>query len=93
MLPVTNVSVGTEYDPARWNDRSLHHDVAVTTFGHGGHRCPAQRFSISAIVRTVDRLRTTFELTPRFDRVDPLPLQIGGVGRAAAPCPVEYRVP
>jgi len=69
----------------------LHHDVRVTTFGHGGHRCPAQRFSISAIVRTVERLQAAFEMTPEFTRVEPLPLQIGGMARAAAPCPVVYR--
>ena len=90
MLPLTNVSVGADFDPRRWNDRALHHDVSVTTFGHGAHRCPAQRFSISAIVRTVDRLQRTFVLTPDFAAVDPLPLQIGGVARAAAPCPVRY---
>ena len=71
-------------------DRSLNHDVRVTTFGHGGHRCPAQRFSVSAIVRTVTRLHETFAMTPRFSAVEPLPQQIGGVGRAAAACPVEY---
>jgi cytochrome P450 len=90
MLPVTNVCVGTSYDPARWRDRTLTHDVRVTTFGHGSHRCPAQRFSVSAIVRTVERLHSAFAMTPRFRSVEPLPQQIGGVGRAAAPCPVEY---
>jgi cytochrome P450 len=91
MLPVTNVHVGVAYEPGRWHDRALQQDVAVTTFGRGGHRCPAQRFSISAIVRTVARLQATFDLRPRFDRVEPRPLQIGGVGRASAPCPVDYR--
>ena len=90
MLPLTNIYVGETYEPARWNDRTLHHDVRVTTFGHGGHRCPAQRFSVSAIVRTVARLQETFVLTPQFARVEPLPQQIGGVARAAAPCPVGY---
>ena len=90
MLPLTNMWVGAAYDPARWRDRSLHHDVRVTTFGHGSHRCPAQRFSVSAIVRAVARLHETFELTPRFATVEPLPRQIGGVARTAAPCPVDY---
>ena len=63
----------------------------VTTFGHGPHRCPAQRFSLSAIRRAVHRLVDGYELTPAFDRVRPLPLQIGGVARAADPCPVAYR--
>ncbi len=92
MLPVTNCErVGTAYEPSRWADRALHHDVTVTTFGHGPHRCPAQRFSISAIVRTITRLRERYELTPQFDRVVPMPGQLGGVARAASPCRVSYR--
>ena len=39
----------------------------VTTFGHGSHRCPAQRFSLSAIGRAVERLFATFEMQPGFD--------------------------
>jgi cytochrome P450 len=93
MLPLTNTDrPGAEYDPSRWGDRALHHDVTVTTFGHGSHRCPAQRFSLSAIVRTVGRLRETFAMTPQFDAVTPLPSQIGGVARSASPCPVVYRL-
>ena len=92
MLPLTNSErPGTAYEPSRWRDRSLHHDVTVTTFGHGPHRCPAQRFSVSAIVRTIDRLSSTFELTPAFDAVVPLSAQIGGVARSEMPCPVSYR--
>jgi cytochrome P450 len=90
MLPVTNDEIGADFSPARWRDRVLHHDVRVTTFGHGGHRCPAQRFSVSAIVRTVDRLRSTFAMTPQFSGVTPLPFQIGGVARTGEPCPVAY---
>ena len=63
----------------------------MTTFGHGAHRCPAQRFSVSAIVRTVARLLATFEMTPAFTEVVPLPAQIGGVARSADPCLVSYR--
>jgi cytochrome P450 len=92
MLPLTNSErIGSDYEPHRWRDRSLHHDVRVTTFGHGPHRCPAQRFSVSAIVRTVGRMLSTFVMTPAFDEVVPLPTQIGGVARSAYPCVVAYR--
>ena len=92
MLPVTNCDrLGTAYDPSRWADRALHHDVTVTTFGHGAHRCPAQRFSISAIVRTIEQLQQKYALTARFDHVVPMPGQLGGVARAAAPCRVSYQ--
>jgi len=93
MLPVTNCErLGATFEPGRWNDRALHHDVTVTTFGHGPHRCPAQRFSTSAIVRTVRALLDRFELVPRFDAVTPPAAQIGGVARSANPCPVDYRL-
>jgi cytochrome P450 len=92
MLPLTNSErLGIDYAPRRWSDRSLHRDVTVTTFGHGPHRCPAQRFSITAIVRTVARLTSTFTMTPEFDEVIPMPTQIGGVARSAKPCVVSYR--
>ncbi len=93
MLPVTNCEhAGALYDPSRWEQRALHHDVTVTTFGHGSHRCPAQRFSISAIVRTIDCLQDRYIMTPQFERIIPLSGQIGGVARSAEPCRVRYRL-
>lgn len=100
MLPLTNTSAApglTTFRPDRWAGRRLRDEASlparelVTTFGHGPHRCPAQRFSISAIGRAVQALLTTYELTPEFAEVRPLPRQIGGVARADAPCPVAYR--
>jgi cytochrome P450 len=100
MVPLTNTSAapGLEgFDPDRWSGRRLRDADAlatpelVVTFGHGPHRCPAQRFSLSAIGRAVQRLLTEYELDPAFDTIRPLPLQIGGVARAADPCPVRYR--
>lgn len=100
MVPLTNTTAmpGLEgFDPDRWAGRRLRDEgllparELVTTFGHGPHRCPAQRFSLSAIGRAVRRLFDAYELEPGFDSVHPLPLQIGGVARAADPCPVSYR--
>jgi cytochrome P450 len=100
MLPVTNLTAAPGfdgYDPDRWDGRRLRDEAdlgareEVTTFGHGSHRCPAQRFSLSAIGRAVHRLVTTFELAPEFSTIRPLPLQIGGVARPADPCVVRYR--
>jgi cytochrome P450 len=99
MLPLTNTSALPElgyFDPDRWAGRRLHDEDAlaarevVTTFGHGSHRCPATRFSLSAIGRAVGRLFATYDLRPRFDSVRPIPSQIGGMARAADPCPVDY---
>ena len=99
MLPLTNTSAlpGLDrFDPDRWSGRRLRDGEAleakeeVTTFGHGSHRCPAQRFSLSAIGRAVERLFSTFELRPGFAAVRAVPSQIGGVARSADPCPVDY---
>jgi len=99
MLPVTNTSAapGLErFDPAHYEGRKLSARVPlptrelVSTFGHGRHACPAQRFAISAIRIAVRALVDAYDLTPGFADVQPRRRQIGGVARAAAPCPVAY---
>ena len=70
------------FDPDHYEGRRLSASVPlasrelVSTFGHGRHSCPAQRFSISAIRIALRRL---------VDRYQPM-------ARAARPCPVSYRV-
>jgi cytochrome P450 len=100
MLSVNNngAAPGLEhFDPRHYQGRKLSSNVAleakelVSTFGHGRHSCPAQRFSISAIRIAIRRLLESFDLEPRFESATPLPRQIGGVARAARPCPVAYR--
>jgi len=100
MLPLTNSSAAPgldRYQPERWNGRRLDDEAAlpakelVTTFGHGRHTCPAQRFSLSAIARTVRGLVEAYALEPSFTAATPYPDQIGGVARAAESCPVLYR--
>jgi cytochrome P450 len=100
MLSVTNTSSapGLErFDPAHYAGRRLVDDVPlparelVSTFGHGRHSCPAQRFAISAIRIAVRRLLERYDLTPLFATASPRPRQLGGVARAASPCPVRYR--
>lgn len=84
------------FDPDHWAGRRLADTVdlptreLVSTFGHGRHSCPAQRFAISAIRIAVRRLVDAYELTPRFRSARPLARQIGGVARAARPCIVAY---
>lgn len=100
MLSVNNTSAapGLErFDPAHYDGRRLAKDVAlparelVSTFGHGRHSCPAQRFSISAIRIAIRRLLEHYELWPRFREATPLRRQLGAVARAAQPCLVAYR--
>ncbi len=101
LLPLTNRSAGPgldRYHPDRWSGRRLVDpaDLAtrelVTVFGHGPHTCPAQPFSLSAMTMVTTRLFTDFELHADYESAGPRPGQIGGVARAAAPCPVAYRV-
>ena len=100
MLSVNNPTAapGLErFDPDHYAGRRLADDVAlparelVSTFGHGRHSCPAQRFSISAIRIALGRLLERYELTPRFREARPRARQIGGVARADRPCLVSYR--
>ena len=103
MLSVTNRSAapGLEpFDPGNYSGRRLVEPVAnalparelVSTFGHGRHSCPAQRFSISAIRIAVRRLVDRFELEPQFRIARPRARQLGGVARCDNACNVDYRV-
>ena len=100
MLSVTNTRAAPgldHFDPGHYAGRKLAGNVSlpaqelVSTFGHGRHSCPAQRFSIAAIRTAVRRLLDRYELEPLFTRAAPRRRQIGGVARAARPCPVAYR--
>jgi len=99
MLSVNNASAGAgleRFDPDHYRGRRLAESVAlparelVSTFGHGRHACPAQRFSISTIRIALARLLERYALEPLFDRAEPRRRQIGGVARAARPCFVSY---
>jgi cytochrome P450 len=84
------------FDPDHYAGRKLADTVAlparelVSTFGHGRHACPAQRFSLSAIRIAIRRLLEAYDLAPRFTTARPLARQIGGVARAARPCRIAY---
>jgi cytochrome P450 len=100
LLPLLNTSAapGLErWDPGRWHRHRLKDQTAlpsptlVTAFGHGNHSCPAQPFSLAAMTSAMTRLFGHYRMTPRWTTYPrPVPEQIGGVGRAADPCPVDY---
>ena len=101
MLSVTNTTaddrLGT-FDPDHYDGRRLRlaPELAtkelVSTFGHGVHTCPAQRFSISAIRAAVQALVDRYDLNPQYGTLPgPLTRQIGGVARADGPTPIAYR--
>jgi cytochrome P450 len=100
MLSLTNPSAAPgldRFDPDHYEGRSPARRLAlparelVSTFGHGRHACPAQRFSISAIRIAVRRLLESYDLTPRFREAQPRRRQLGAVARSEWPCLVEYR--
>ena len=101
LLPLTNLSSSpglTEWDPTRWRGRRLADPSAlaaielVTAFGHGRHTCPAQPFSLAAMTMSLRRLLGRFRWDAGWTgRPVPVRAQIGGVARAAGPCPLSYR--
>ena len=100
LLPLLNTSAApglTHWDPDRWTRHRLTEQDAlpsptlVTAFGHGRHSCPAQPFSLAAMTATATHLLGEYRMTPRWtSHPQPVPAQIGGVARAAGPCPVDY---
>jgi cytochrome P450 len=100
MLSVNNASAAPgldRFDPTHYDGRRLSKQLPlarrelVSTFGHGEHSGPAQRFSITAIRIAIRRLLDAHVLTPGFRRADPLRRQLGAVARAERACPVSYR--
>jgi cytochrome P450 len=100
LLPLTNTSSApglAEWRPERWrrwrlaDSSTLEVDELVTAFGHGKHSCPAQPFSLAAMTATMTAIFGALTLTVGWQRRPmPEPAQIGGVARAAGPCPVSY---
>jgi cytochrome P450 len=100
LLPLLNTSAApnlAQWDPARWTGHRLRDTAAlpspmlVTAFGHGRHSCPAQPFSLAAMTTALTHLLGHYWMTPRWTAHPlPVPAQIGGVARAAGPCPVDY---
>ncbi len=100
LLPLLNTSAapGLEnWDPDRWtrhrltDEKALPSPMLVTAFGHGRHSCPAQPFSLSAMVAAMTHLLGRYRMTPGWTRhPQPVPAQIGGVARALGPCRLDY---
>jgi cytochrome P450 len=100
LLPLLNTSVAPglkRWDPDRWTRHRLIEQDAlpspmlVTAFGHGRHSCPAQPFSLAAMTAATTHLLRTYRMTPGWtSHPQPVAAQIGGVARAAEPCPVDY---
>lgn len=101
MMSVTNTTAAPgldAFDPDHYRGpvytgyRELPARELVSTYGHGRHSCPAQRFSTSAIRLSLAALLGRFELEPGYVAPRPLRRQLGGVARADRRCPVSYRL-
>lgn len=99
MLSVTNTQTEelARFDPDHYRGNQLVREVplpgkeTVSTFGHGKHACPAQRFSHHMAKIVVVKLLERFELDAHFDDPQPSARQMGGVSRAQATTRVAYR--
>lgn len=100
LLPLLNTTAAPGLDswnPDRWRrhrlaeQATLSSPMLVTAFGHGKHSCPAQPFSLAAMTAAMTHLLGSYEMTPGWPAYPrPVSAQIGGVARAADPCPVTY---
>ncbi|GAB5450433.1 MAG: hypothetical protein Hals2KO_07610 [Halioglobus sp.] len=98
MLSVTNASTEdlARFDPDnyarnRWANRiATPGPETISTFGHGRHACPAQRFSLHMVKIVITRVLDRFRLEPAWT-VMPTPSdrQMGGVARPGQPACVR----
>ena len=96
MLSVTNTQSPElrNFNPDNYKKNQLAVDTSVlgkesiSTFGHGRHACPAQRFSHHMVKIVVIQLLRHFELSADFaEPPQPSEQQMGGVSRPQ--CPIE----
>ena len=94
MLSVTNTQTPelASFDPDHYVGNRLAADLqsagkeTVSTFGHGKHACPAQRFSLHMAKIVITKLVTQFSITTAYEgRATPSIKQMGGVSRPQNP--------
>lgn len=99
MLSVTNVQTPelAQFDPDHYQGRKINSDLVahgketISTFGHGKHACPAQKFSHNMCKVLLSQLFEKFEFSSIDEIVEPSDAQMGGVSRAAEDVILNYR--
>lgn len=99
MLSVTNTQTEalSVFDPDHYTGNKLKTELlaggehTVSTFGHGKHACPAQKFSHVMCKIVVARLIEHYEWEPLFDNAEPATHQMGGVARPESIVRARYR--
>lgn len=100
MLSVTNTQTEAlgVFDPDHYQGRKLnpglvpHGRETVSTFGHGRHACPAQKFSHNMCKLVLSRLLERFEFSELRGDLEPSKQQMGGVSRTAGTTHLRYRL-
>jgi len=91
MLSVTNTQTPelARFDPDHYQGRRIDPQLiadgkeTISTFGHGSHACPAQKFSHNMCKVLLSLLLEQFEFGALDEAVEPSSTQMGGVARAA----------
>lgn len=99
MLSVTHTETDelARFDPEHYERNQLAASLTtaaketVSTFGHGKHACPAQRFSHHMCKLVVVRLLARHTMTPLFTHPERSARQMGGAARPDAPTRMRYR--
>lgn len=99
MLSVTNTQTDElkRFDPDHYVRNALPQRLTplgketVSTFGHGIHACPAQRFSHHMCKIVVAAILERFTLESRFSDPEPSSRQLGGVARPQSPAHIQFR--
>lgn len=98
MLSVTNTQTPelARFDPDHYQGRRIDPKLVaagketISTFGHGKHACPAQKFSHNMCKVLLSLLLENFEFSNLDGVVEPSSAQMGGVSRAAQEVILHY---
>ena len=98
MLSVTNTQTEElrRFDPDHYVRNALPQSLTplgketVSTFGHGKHACPAQRFSHHMCKIVVTAILDRFVMEPQFSDPQPSSKQLGGVARPEAATHIHF---
>ncbi len=98
MLSVINMPTPelARFDPDHYQGRKIDPALipqgkeTISTFGHGRHACPAQKFSHNMCKVLLSLLLQNFEFSSPLAPVAPSSSQMGGVARASADVILRY---
>jgi cytochrome P450 len=99
MLSVINTQTPAlaRFDPDHYQGRRICPELVaqgketISTFGHGAHACPAQKFSHNMCKVLLAQLLEQFEFGTLAGVIEPSSSQMGGVARAADDVVLPYR--